>query len=353
MRIWNAIDQGAAKLFPGYFAVVMATGIVSVAVYLLQVSLPIARLLFQINKVAYGLLWALTIVRLLRHFARAAADLADHTRGAGFFTVVAGTSILGSQFVILSKGTAAGTFFWLLALFLWLLVTYAFFTAAIIRERKPESADWINGGWLIAVVATQSISVLGILIAPDQAWQEIMLFLGLLMYLLGCMQYLLIESLIFYRLVFFPLAAEEFSPPYWINMGATAITTLAGAMLILQAPESAFLREIVPFLKGLTLFFWMIGTWWIPLLIVLEIWRYLYKRFPLRYDPRHWSLVFPIGMYTVCTFQLAKATGISFLLQISRYSVYIAMLVWLVILIGLIRRLMEYLFHLKSQPLAE
>ncbi len=353
MRIWNIIDHGTAKLFPGYFALVMATGIISIAIYLLQVSSPIARLLFHINKVAYGVLWILTILRLLRYFTRVTSDLADHTRGAGFFTIIAGTSVLGSQFVILSSGSAAGTFFWFLALFLWLLLTYAFFTAAIIRETKPGSADWINGGWLIAVVATQSISILGTLIAPDQAWQEPILFFGALMYLLGCMQYVLIESLVFYRLVFFSLRAEEFSPPYWINMGATAITTLAGAMLILKAPESAFLHEIVPFLKGFTLFFWVIGTWWIPLLVILEVWRYLYKRFPIRYDPRHWSMVFPIGMYTVCTFQLAKATGMSFLLNVSHYSVYIALLVWLVVLIGLIHRLIEHLFFLKPQPLSE
>jgi hypothetical protein len=39
--IWNAIDQEAQKFFPGHFAWVMAMGIVSIAVDLLQISLPI------------------------------------------------------------------------------------------------------------------------------------------------------------------------------------------------------------------------------------------------------------------------------------------------------------------------
>jgi hypothetical protein len=31
------------------------------------------------------------------------------------------------------------------------------------------------------------------------------------------------------------------APPYWINMGAMAISTLAGSQLILSAPDALFL----------------------------------------------------------------------------------------------------------------
>ena len=50
------------------------------------------------------------------------------------------------------------------------------------------------------------------------------------------------------------------------------------------------------------------------------------ERVPVTYDPQYWSLVFPLGMYTVATFMFANATGMPFLLIIPHIAVYIAML---------------------------
>ncbi len=233
---------------------------------------------------------------------------------------------------------------WGLGFGLWHLLIYTFFTAATVKEAKPSLEAGINGAWLIAVVATQSISILGTLLAPGLgAWKETLLFYTLTMYLLGGMLYILIMALIFYRFLFFRLEPKQLTPPYWISMGAVAITTLAGDTLILNAGQWAFLGELLPFLKGFNIFFWATATWWIPLLVILGVWRHLYKRYPLSYDPQYWGLVFPLGMYTTCTFQLAKALQLPFLLAIPHYFVYVALAAWLVTFAGLIYRLVSSL----------
>jgi len=263
--------------------------------------------------------------------------------GPGFFTVVAGTCVLGSQLVILAGQYRAATVLWLIGLLLWMLIIYTFFTAVTVREDKPELETGISGTWLLTTVATQSISVLGTLLADYVgAYRQPLLFFTLCMFLLGCMLYLVLITLIFYRFTFVKLTTVTLTPPYWINMGAVAITTLAGARLIMAAPEWNLLGEISPFLKGFTLFFWAAGTWWIPLLFILGIWRHLRKHFPLVYDPLYWGMVFPLGMYTVCTLQLSKAISFDPLLLIPRYFIFIALAAWLAIFVGLIHSLLPW-----------
>src|SRR4029079_9903157 len=121
--------------------------------------------------------------------------------------------------------------------------------------------------------------------------------------------------------------------------GAVAISTLAGALLVMAASQSALLASLLPFLKGLSLLFWSTATWWIPMLVILGLWRHVYKRFPFRYDPLYWGAVFPLGMYTVCTFRLAQAIEAPVLLPIARVFVLIALGAWGLTAAGLAREI--------------
>ena len=150
-------------------------------------------------------------------------------------------------------------------------------------------------------------ALLGTLVAPALAVNELVLFVAFAMYLVGAMLYMLFITLILYRWMFFSMPAETLMPTYWINMGALAITTLAGSRLLLVADTWTLLHELRPFLKGFTLFFWATGTWWIPLLVIVGIWRHVWERVPLTYDPQYWGLVFPLGMYTIATLMLASS----------------------------------------------
>jgi len=73
------ISAAAENLFPGYFALVMATGIISIAAFQLNMK-PVAWVLLVVNPIAYVVLSFLLLVRLVRFFPRVKADIIDHAR---------------------------------------------------------------------------------------------------------------------------------------------------------------------------------------------------------------------------------------------------------------------------------
>ena len=336
------LRREVAGLSPAYFALVMATGIFSIGVT--QLGAPILGAgLYALNIGLYVLLAGLTALRIAWFAPDVLADLTDHRRSVGFFTVVAATNILGSQCLLIGGGLKIAVALWVVGLMLWAGLTYAIFVTLTVKSEKPPLNEGITGAWLLAIVATQSVALLSALLAAHwpQPYRLELNFLALSMWLWGGMFYIWMISLIFYRYTFFAFSPDDLSPPYWINMGAMAISTLAGSLLIINVPDAPFLLSLLPFIKGFTVLYWATGTWWIPMLVVLALWRHVYRRFPLRYDPLYWGAVFPLGMYAAGTHELIEAMGFPFLRFLPVVFLYVALAAWLAAFLGLAHDLLR------------
>jgi tellurite resistance protein TehA-like permease len=329
--------RSVRDLPPNIFAMVMATGIVSLAVNGAGYRL-LAHGLFWLNVSLYAVVSMLLLMRIAYYRGNLAADLRSHARAPGFFTLVAAPCVLGSQCVLLYGYAAAGLTLWIVGVVFWLLLTYAMLPGLMEGSDKPSPETGITGAWLLAVVGTQAVSVLACRLAPvlKFAAPQMSLFVGLVFWLAGSMLYIWLIALIFHRILFLPLTPGDLTPPYWINMGAMAISTLAGVCLVGEAGAMPLLVELGPFLKGMTLLFWATATWWIPILLSLGVWRHVYHRVPLGYEHGYWSAVFPLGMYTVCTQNLVDVFELPFLHNIAAVFVWIALIAWGLTFAGLV-----------------
>src|SRR5262245_36426855 len=150
-------------LHPAYFALAMATGIVALAAHLHGMP-QVAIALFWLNALFLAGLIAATGARIVRYPQEIAADLRSHSRGVGFFTMPAAAAVFGAQLDLQWENARLAAVPWAVAVILWAFLTYGMLAGLMAKAQKPRLADGLNGGWLVIVVAPQSVAILTALI---------------------------------------------------------------------------------------------------------------------------------------------------------------------------------------------
>ncbi|MGO1974259.1 MAG: tellurite resistance/C4-dicarboxylate transporter family protein [Propionibacteriaceae bacterium] len=333
--------QGFVRTMPpGYFALVMASGIVSVG--LAQEGFLVAsRVLFGVAIAAHLGFIVLTGWRLLRHRADLVADLRDPRRAFGFFTFVAGTNVIGVRtagadqpdIALVLLVIAAGVGVLLGYLVPWL--------AVLGREERPVIAT-ANGTWFVWVVASQSVAVLASALEPIYpTWRAGLAIVAVMAWSVGVILYAATAVFVSLRMMLYPLRPIDLDPPYWVAMGAVAITVVAGARIV-EMDSTPMVDATRGLVAGLSVVFWCFATWLIPVLVAAGIWRHLVRRIPLRYESTLWSVVFPLGMYAVAGIYLGRADRLPIVERIGQAWLWVGVLAWLLtavaMVISLVRR---------------
>lgn len=137
------------------------------------------------------------------------------------------------------------------------------------------------------------------------------------------------------RLMLYDFGPEELTPPYWVAMGAMAITVLAGARIVEMA-DAPMVDATRGLIAGLAVVFWGFATWLIPVLVAAGWWRHVTRRIPLRYEPTLWSIVFPLGMYAVAGIYLGEADRLPVVHAIGGAELWVAFAAWAMVLAGMV-----------------
>lgn len=327
------------ELHPGNFAMVMASGIISIGFSTLHYD-RLAQALYVFAIAAWLILMTLSAIRVVLFLPAVRDDLLNPRMVFSYFTLVAATDVVG--LLLHERGSAElALACWILAFAAWSTLLYLAFSVLTFLSHE-HNVNIVHGGWLISIVGTQSLVLLGSHIAPDLGeYAKYMMVEVHMLWGLGLIFYGIFVTLFCYRIFFLTIKPEEVSPLIWVIMGAAAISANAGTSLLTEEPYLPFLIAQRPFVDGVTMMMWGWATWWIPMLLLFGAWKHVTNKLPLNYEPIMWSFVFPLGMYTVASARLGLAAEFPPLQWISEMMIWVALLAWLFSLAGLARQLLS------------
>ena len=305
-----ALDRLLDAVPPASGAVVMGTGIVSVAL-----SLDGHETLSRILLVVAGAIWVTLGVLLPARAMRDRARFRRDARTPAAFTAVAGTAVLGTRLTLLGW-TWAGVVLLIVALALWMALL------------EPVLGHWSTptvGASFVLTVGTESLALLAASLALEEH-ADWLLGASLVPFVLGLGFYVFVAS----HFDVGQLATGH--GDHWVTGGALAISTVAAGRITLAAERLDGLDSAVGVLRGVSGGLWVLTLLWLPVLLVAE------ARWPRAgYDVRRWSTVFPVGMYAACSFVVGAVASAPAITRFARVWVWVALAVWAVVACGLVR----------------
>lgn len=318
---------------PGWFAVAMATGIVSAA--LLQAGAALASaVLLGIDAAVFVVLAGIAIWRTVVAPGQLPADLRNPQLACTAFAFVAACGVLGTRLAATkAPGSAVAAAALAGAALAGWLALVSLLPVLLFRLPGRVAVADVNGTWYLSAVGTQSLAIAAVFLyatgllpgwlagpAGAAAWCT-----GVVLYLGVCIA-------VAVRLRRAGLPADQPTAPYWVAMGAASISVLAAAQLLGAGLISGGPRLAV---SAAAVALWMLATCLIPVLAARTGWRHLRSGVPVRYRADLWMIIFPAGMYATASMRIGAVTGIAVLADIGRWAVWAGAAAWLLVFISM------------------
>lgn len=335
----SRLATAVRDLDPGYFAFVMASGIISIGLRRQEFHF-LSAIFLTVAATGYVVLLVFTVWRLARYRAEMVGDLRDAQRGFDYFTFIAGTNVLGVRLAMDDHHIVTVILF-SVASVTWLVLGYVVpWTAVLGTTERPVIAR-ANGTWFVWVVASQSVAVGAATLEPIyDAARPLLAGIAVVSWSVGVFLYAAAGIFVAARMLMYPVGPQDLTAPYWVAMGACAITVLAGARMIVMA-DAPLLGATSGTISDLAVVVWAFATWLIPPLIAAGWWRHVSNRIPLRYDPSVWSIVFPLGMYGVASLYLGEAEALPSVHAIGGIALIVAVLAWTAAFVAMLRHILR------------
>lgn len=292
---------------PAGGAIVMATGIISVGLHLIQRE-TLSRILLVIAALVWLVLAFDFAERFLVHRERWVAE----SDNPAALDAVAACCILGNRIGVLGWNTLAAVLLGLA------VAVWPFLTVNVVLHWKKK----MPGGVFLACVGCEAVAVLAGLLAGHGAHQWLDEG-ALAAFLLGLVLYAAALPLFEFGQL---LTGKG---DHWVAGGSLAIAALAVSRLADSPTWTGWFHQA---LRTVTVVLLVVSLAWYAVLAVFE-----FRRPRLHYDLRRWSTIFPLGMFGAATLSTATLLNSGRLHTFGSALLWLSLPFWLVVAAGTLR----------------
>lgn len=304
--------EAIRQFTPNWFAVVMGTGVLALALAQWPTTMPglhalgeglwlFNTLLFVVFALMYTARWVLFFDEARRIFGHSTVSMFFGTIPMGLATLINGLLLFGLPRWGEGVVAVAEVLWWIdvaMSLACGVLIPFLMFT------RQEHRIDQMTAVWLLPVVAAEVAAASGGLLAPHLAAVHSQLIVLVTSYVLWAFSLPLafsILTILVLRMALHKLPHENMAASSWlalgpIGTGALGMLLLGGdAPMIFAAnglPGVGDIAAGLGLVAGITL--WGFGLWWMVMALLITA-RYLRTGVP--FNLGWWGFTFPLGVY--------------------------------------------------------
>ena len=301
----------------------MATAVVSIAAR--DVGFELLSVLLLWTAVAAFISLAALDVWLARHPLRLLRRAGQPGQGFHALGFVADGCVLGVR--IVSSGAIARAIaevLFAVGLGLSILIL-----GEVAKEHGRRGGNQPRGEWLLTVVATEGLAILGARIAGLRHLPGLHATTTVL-WLAGGLAYFIVGSLLVRRAAEPRFGLADITPDWWIVMGAPAIWCTAAVAVTGAHPGTAGAAAAAVA--------WGLAS--LMLIVIATTDALRARRFGIRFTPERWTMVFPLGMYCVASWGLGRSLYAGWLADLARVWLWVALGAWATVAVGELRHLL-------------
>ncbi|WP_457562366.1 SLAC1 family transporter [Caminibacter pacificus] len=277
------------------------------------------------------------LLRLFKFPQKVLQDL-QHPIAANFFAginisfAVLSSAVLNvllvNKAIEYSLGLKLAEIFYLFSLIigLFLLITVP---VMLIISKKVETKHAL-GIWFLPPVGMFVVIFAGNFLAMHNVMKDFILHFNFFLFGPASMLYLLVLSLIYYRLKFHPLPAPEVAPSFVIGLapvGVSVIAFMTYALLLKKSGE--FFIDFETFfdlVKIYSIAIYGFGFWWFFVTAIILSYYLIKHKIP--YTLGFWAFVFPVAAFGIGVSFVAKISNFYFMKWIVLFFWTLSVMIW-------------------------